>query len=203
MPTYQQYQNQERLRRTQRVQYSDGNHAIAFILGYTLLSSYFLARASDNDVTTRERTLFYMANSLTNLYMFQYIRLSVIYYMIVILNQSSNDETFPLDPQIEWNTCTLERSNLVYRNGADAGVNYMVAIEGGTDSVLYLSGGASYTRSTTFFVASEAFNSQERQTVRNRDNGNKLNQIRCRIYDATTGNLATISNPFYLQLRFD
>ena len=123
--------------------------------------------------------------------------------MIVILNQSSNDETFPLDPQIEWNTCTLERSNLVYRNGADAGVNYMVAIEGGTDSVLYLSGGSSYTRSTTFFVGSEAFNSQERQTVRNRDNGNKLNQIRCRIYDATTGNLATISNPFYLQLRFD
>ncbi len=118
--------------------------------------------------------------------------------MIVILNMSSNDETFPLDPQIGWESCTLERSNLVYRNGADAGANNMVAIDSLRESFLFCTGGGSFTRSTSFFVGSETFNAQERATVRNREPNNKLHEIRCRVYDATTGSLATISNSFYL-----
>ena len=41
------------------------------IVGWTVLTSYLLAKAADNDITSRARTGLYIANGLANLYILE------------------------------------------------------------------------------------------------------------------------------------
>ena len=40
----------------------------SLVVAWTLLSSYFMSRGSDPGVSSRGRTIYYMANGLSNLY---------------------------------------------------------------------------------------------------------------------------------------
>ena len=124
--------------------------------------------------------------------------------MLVFLNMTSNSATFTnLRPSKKWNTATLERSNLVYRNGADAGVLYNIHIDEFTDNFHVCDSGSILRRDGTFIVGNEPFNAQEKLTVNNPNPGDKLEKLTVKVYDMSSGDLATISNPFYLQIRFD
>lgn len=54
---------------SQHRQYQDHRNAELQLIAWTLMNSYFMARASDPQATTQQRTLFFMANSLSSLYL--------------------------------------------------------------------------------------------------------------------------------------
>jgi hypothetical protein len=113
---------------------------------------------------------------------------------------SSNAEQFDLPESIHWTEATLERCNLVYTNGSDAGVNFIVHIDQMPQNLLVCQSASTYNRVGSFFVGSEPFNPQESQTVHNSNPGRALDRLDVKVYDLS-GSDAAITNTFYLRLN--
>ena len=118
----------------------------------------------------------------------------------ILIAMSTNAETFDFHGGQEWESCTLERCNIVSTNNSQQG--YIIHIEEMPDELLTCASGDTWNRVGTFCVGEEPFNPTEHHTIRNFRPSKPLDGLTIKVHDAS-GNLANISNPFHIRLRID
>ena len=119
----------------------------------------------------------------------------------LLIQMTSNAQTFDLQEAIYWDTATLERTDVVDNN--NVAINTAVVhIDQMPTELMVCSNGVTKNRTGSFFVGSGPFNPQETLTVRNTNPSKPINHLDVRIYD-TAGTLANITNAFVIKLKIN